>query len=284
METGSEPEHPADGGGGGERGSVRASSRRSTTVRVVLGGVVVGTLALAALALGLVAMADRPSVAAAATPGCGAGAPKLTVHGTGTATGTPDLLTLSLAVAASGPTANTALSEDNSSTSAVVGALTSGGVVKKDVQTTGLSIQPTYGTKGALTGYSVSNSVVAKIRDFATAGAVIDAAAGAAGNAVRIDSLAFSIADPRGVEDQARQDAVRQAVSHAATMAAAAGERLGPVCTLTDDSSTSASSAAGSVAQPFKLSTTVPLQPGTQQANAQVTVVYSLETSRPEGT
>ena len=38
------------------------------------------------------------------------------------------------------------------------------------------------------------------------------------------------------VEDQARTDAVTQAVSHAQSMAAAAGEKLGPVCSVTDDS------------------------------------------------
>ncbi len=235
--------------------------------------------ALAAVATGLVGGGGTSAAGAGADPRCGSGAPELTVHGTGIATGTPDLLTLSLAVSASGSSAQAALSSDNSSTAAVVDALTQGGVAKADIQTTGLSIQPSYDKTGTLTGYSVSNSVVAKIHDFTTAGSVIDAAAGAAGNAVRIDSLSFSIQDPRGVQDQARQDAVHQAVSHAATMAAAAGERLGPVCSLTDNTSLSGPTNDGDFAAAGRVAATppVPLEAGTQQASAQVTLVYALD-------
>jgi hypothetical protein len=84
--------------------------------------------------------------------------------------------------------------------------------------------------------------------------------------------------DPRKIEDTARTDAVHQAVSHARSMAQAAGERLGPVCSLSDNSSSNylppgygaeriASSAASAV----------PLQPGTQQESAQITLVYALQ-------
>jgi uncharacterized protein YggE len=211
---------------------------------------------------------------------CGSGAPRLTVQGTGLATGTPNLLTLTLAVSVTGANAQTALSADNTSTSSVMGALTGGGVASRDIQTTGLSIQPDYDSTGVLTGYAVSNSVVAKIRDFTTAGSVIDAAAGAAGNAVRIDSLAFSIQDPRGVQDEARQDAVHQAVSHASTMAAAAGERLGPVCSLTDNSTVSSGTGFGAERGGALAAPSIPLQPGTQQASAQVTLVYALEAAK----
>lgn len=272
-----------DGQGDGQ-GDGKGQRRKGLAGRAGRG---VGAAALAAFAGGMLAAAGTSTGAAAATsattvPHCGSGAPKLTVHGTGLATGTPNLLTLTLAVSVTGATAQTALSADNTSTSAVVSALTGGGVVSKDVQTTGLSVQPSYDKTGTLTGYAVSNSVVAKIHDFTTAGAVIDAAAGAAGNAVRIDSLAFSIQDPSGVQDQARQDAVHQAVSHAATMAAAAGERLGAVCSLTDDSSLSADSEeyGDAAAGAPSTGTSVPLQPGTQQASAQVTLVYALESSK----
>jgi uncharacterized protein YggE len=125
----------------------------------------------------------------------------------------------------------------------------------------------------------VSNSVVVKLRDFTTAGSVIDAAATSAGNAVRIDSLDFSITDPRSLEDQARQDAVHQAVSHASAMAAAAGERLGPVCSLTDESPENGvePESASGLAFSGAASAKVPVEAGSQQASAQVTLVYALE-------
>jgi uncharacterized protein YggE len=155
------------------------------------------------------------------------------------------------------------------------------------VQTTDLSIQPQYvwphGVQ-TLNGYEVTNTVTAKLRDFATAGSVVDAIAKNAGNAVRVDSLTFSVEDTRSLEDQARTQAVQEAVSHAKAMASAAGEKLGSICSIADDtqpfsysqydqraalsaSSPTAGTAGGS---------SVPLEPGSQQVDDQVTVTYAL--------
>jgi hypothetical protein len=127
----------------------------------------------------------------------------------------------------------------------------------------------------------MTNTLTAKLRNFSTAGSVIDAVTAAAGNAARIDSLTFSIEDPRKVEDTARTDAVNQAVSHARSMAQAAGERLGPVCSLSDETSPTyfsagplRQSASADVASP------VPLQAGSQQVSAQITLVYALTQPR----
>jgi uncharacterized protein YggE len=218
----------------------------------------------------------------AAKPTCGGSAPKLTVQGTGLATGTPTILTASVAINVTDPTANQALSDDNTKAAAVTAVLTQGGVAAKDVQTSDLSINPQYNSRGVITGYQVSNTLTAVIRSFSTAGSLIDSVAGAGGNSTQINSLNFSVEDTRGLEDQARTDAVHQAVSHAKTMAEAADERLGPVCSLTDQTQTGFSypqdfanqdAAAGA---PAKATSTVPLEPGSQQETAQVSMVYAL--------
>jgi len=131
-----------------------------------------------------------------------------------------------------------------------------------------------------LTGYSVSDTVSANFgAPFASAGKAIDDITAIAGNDVRIDSLSFSFADPRVLEDQARTNAVSQAVAHAQSMAMAAGEQLGPICSVTDNSAV----------QPYPLGyngdevfagaarEAAPLQPGSQQETDQVTVVYALK-------
>ena len=159
------------------------------------------------------------------------------MQGTGNASATPDLLTVSVDIDVTEPSAQASLVDDNSKAAAVIAALKQGGVAAKDIQTSDVSIQPNYSLTGTITGYEMTNTLTAQLHDFSTAGSVIDAVAAAAGNAARIDSLTFSIQDPRQIEDRARNDAVHQAVSHARSMAAAAGERLGPVCSLTDDSS-----------------------------------------------
>jgi len=248
------------------------------TVRVGVAAGVVAAIALGGSAVGLAATTGTGAPRAPA-PGCSSTSPRLTVQGTGQATATPDLLTVAVDITVSAPSAQASLAADNAKASAVTAAFQTGGVLSRDVQTSNVSIQPNYNLAGNITGYQMTNTVTAKLRDFSKAGAIVDALTGAAGNATRIDSMTFSIEDPRGTEDRARSDAVGQAVSHARSMAAAAGERLGPVCSLTDDATSpgpgfnedfAARAAASSAAA-------VPLEPGTQQVSDQITMVYALE-------
>jgi uncharacterized protein YggE len=243
---------------------------------------VAGAAGLAlALAVGGVALAlavSNPAADGSGSALCSASAPKLTVQGSGEASASPDLVTLSIGINVTDSGAQASLVDDNSKANAVTTALERGGVAAKDIQTTDVSIQPQYNFAGTITGYQMANTITAKLRNFATAGAVVDAAASAAGNAARIDSLSFSIEDPRKIEDRARTDAVHQAVSHARSMARAAGERLGPVCSLADATPLDNTGVIhGAFAPSAAAADAVPLQPGTQDATAQITMVYALE-------
>jgi uncharacterized protein YggE len=258
-------------------------ARMRTAVRrhlsVLVGITAIGLAGLAATAC----TSAGASTANVAT--CSPDSAKLTVQGTGLATGTPDTLTIDITISSTAATAQGALADNNNETEAVIAAFTAGGVTRQNIQTTGLSVQPNYtltnGTE-VLTGYGVNNTVTAMITNLASAGSVIDAVSSAAGNAGQINSVAFSIKDPRDLEDQARTDAVRQAVSHAQTMAASAGEHLGPVCSLTDTTPTSqANSGFGASAGISSRTSAVPVEAGSQEANAQVTIVYSLKGGRP---
>jgi len=253
-----------------EQGTMRVAGAVGIAAALVVGGV----------ALGLAA--SNQAATAAASPACASSTPKLTVQGTGSASASPDVLTVAVDIDVTDPNAQASLVDDNSKADAVIAALKGGGVTSKDIQTSNVTIQPNYSLTGTITGYQMTNTLTAQLRNFSTAGSVIDAVTAAAGNAARIDSLTFSLQDPRQIEDRARNDAVRQAVSHARSMAGAAGERLGPVCSLTDDSSPyygvasslpSASAALGNAAA-------VPLQAGTQQESAQITLVYALVAAR----
>jgi uncharacterized protein len=249
---------------------------RTMWVAVVVGVAV--ALTLGAVALGLAASGPAAASSADTAP-CAGSAPKLTVQGTGNASAPPDLLTVSVAIDVTDTSAQASLVDDNTKASAVTTALKHGGVADKDIQTSDVSIQPNYNLTGAITGYHMSNTLTVELRNFSTAGTLLDSVTTAAGNGARIDSLTFSIEDPRQVEDTARTDAVHRAVSHARSMAQASGERLGPVCSLTDSSNPdyvplgpfNAARGAASDASP------VPLQAGTQQVSAQITLVYGLE-------
>jgi len=236
---------------------------------------------VAVVSAGVVVTACSSSPRAAADPpSCGSSSPELTVQGSGLASGTPNILTVSVGIDVTDPTAAAALADDNTRATSVVDALGLSGSAAKDVQTSDLSINPQYNLNGAITGYEVTDTLTATLRNLKSAGSVIDGVAGAAGNAIRLDALQFSVEDTRGLENRARNDAVHQAVSHARSMALAAGERLGPVCSLSDDTQTEnfnqSFATAGLAAGVDKAAANVPLEPGSQQETAQVTIKYSL--------
>jgi uncharacterized protein YggE len=265
-----------------EQAALARGIRTKGTIVVVM--VVLAAIFLGGAGLGLVLTDAGASTPAPSPAGCGGSNPKLTVQGTGQAFGTPDVLHAVFGFSTTAGTTSDALSQNNAKVTQAVTALGANGVATRDVQTTGLSLQAQYAYPHGvptLTGYSATNTITATLRNTATAGAAIDAVVSASGDAVQIDSLTFSFGNPTADEDQARADAVDQAVSHAHAMATASGRTLGPVCSLTDntqptgpypnaglDYAQSANNAGASA---------VPVEPGTQTETDQVTLVYALK-------
>jgi uncharacterized protein YggE len=233
-------------------------------------------------AAALTIAAARDSAGAAPQVGCD-GSPRLTVQGAGQASATPDSLNFNAQISVNASSAQEALAEDNTTTRSVVQAIEAAGVKAADVQTTDFSINPNYtytDGQSIISGYGVSNSLGVTVRKIADAGTIIDAATTAGGNALSVGSLNFAQTDPRRLEDRARRDAVRQAVTHAGAMARAAGQRLGPVCSLTDNSGVTGPLPVFGPMTKAASADAVPLEGGTQQASAQVTLVYQLEPNR----
>ncbi len=249
-------------------------------------------VACAAVVIGGTGLGVALSDAGASTSApvnCGSSTPRLTVQGTGEATAAPDILTAVVQFTDTASTAGVALSQDNAKVGAAILVLAGNGVAHKDVQTTDLTIAAQYAyPKGVptVTGYQVTNTVTATLRNIKKAGAAIDAMVGATANSAQINSLTFSFSDPAKVESQARSKAVQQAVRHARTMAQAAGRSLGPVCSLTDNTTPPLQN---QLTQGFAvpLGTTgeaapaasVPLEAGTQNETDQVTLVYAVGSS-----
>jgi uncharacterized protein YggE len=170
------------------------------------------------------------------TPALAPGQRAITVTATGTATGTPDTLTVQLGVQTEAKTAGAALDANNTKAAALIAALTKQGIAKKDLATSDLAIYPTYSENGtAITGYQVTNTVTATLRNVDKAGAVIDAAARAAGDAIRLNQVGFSFDDDTALRAAARADAVKQALAQAKQLASAAGVAVGPIQSITED-------------------------------------------------
>ncbi len=263
--------------------SVRpAGSRSRLALSAAVLAVVVGGAALgASLAVGGTHAGTASGSSAPTAPvTCGAGRPEVRVTGTGTVSVTPNLLVLRLTVHATGHQASAALASDNASTAAVLDALRAGGIAAKDLQTTDFAISPSYaGTGSTLTGYSVDDTIVARVHAIASAGTLIDAAVQAGGNAVRIDSASFSVTHPLRAQGLARTLAVHQAIAHAKAIAAASGRTLGGICSLRDDTTSTTTPGIlpyGAAAATFAPRQPTVLESGSQTVSDNVTIVLAL--------
>jgi uncharacterized protein len=223
------------------------------------------------LALGTLAGCSAPAAGPAApTP------PSITAHGLGTVTGTPDTLRVTLGVQTQGASAKAALDDNSGKATALIDLLKSGGVAPADIQTSQLSINPTFTPNGRISGYEVTNMVTATIHDVAAAGGLIDAAGHAAGDAVRVQQIGFLIDDDSALRATARADAVRQAQAQAKQMAEAAGVRLGPIRSITESPQGQPSPMYPEPSAALDRAAAVPIQPGRQELRITVDVVYDI--------
>ena len=232
--------------------------------------------------LGLVLTAAAGASPSTAPARCGGSNPHLTVQGSGQGSGTPDVLTAVFSFSSTASSSSAALTQNNSKVAQALQALAVNGVAKRDTQTTALNLSAQYAYPHGvptLTGYVATETVTATLRNLATDGTTIDAVVTATGNAAQVNGLTFSFGDPSTVQDEARTAAVHQAVAHAQAMAAAAGRKLGAVCSLTDNtqpSNTLQQRGFSDAVLPSAGATAVPLEPGTQVESDQVTMVYAL--------
>jgi uncharacterized protein len=255
------------------------------TWRALAMGGTAAAILIGAFALGITAGNAAPSPAGQHSSGTNAdavltsaaGSARITVTGTGTVSGTPNQLVLSMGVQVNASSVGSALQEASQAVGRVTAALKARGVAAADIQTSGLSIQPSYqGSSQVPDGYWASESLNATLRHLGVAGAEIDAAVRAGGNAATVGGISLNLTDTSGLLARARAAAVADARVKAAQYARALGQPLGPVVSITDQAPSqpfplyadkSAATATGS---------SVPISPGTQQLSVSITVVYAM--------
>ncbi len=154
------------------------------------------------------------------------------VSGTGEVAVVPDVAILWLGVEAQAATVTEAQSNAAAAMTGVMSVLNASGVAEKDIQTQWYSIYPVRkwvddDGEEITIGYRVTNTVTAKIRDVSKAGTVIDAVAEAGGDLTRIEGISFTVDDPEAYYDQAREEAILDAMAKAEKIASIANVTLG---------------------------------------------------------
>jgi len=152
------------------------------------------------------------------------------VTGNGSAFGNPDVAILNLGISAEKPEVREAREEAATAMQKVLDSLKDNGVAEKDIQTQHFSIQPQYDyidNRQVLRGYLVTNIVSTKVRDIETIGEVIDDAVDAGGDLIRVQSIIFTIDDPKELQNLARVEAMKDANAKAQTLAEQGGVKVG---------------------------------------------------------
>lgn len=230
-------------------------------------------LRLALVCTGIAAVAvfagvGRPDRASGDTPS--QPAHSITVSGNGAVGVTPNQAVFTFGVSTQGKTAAQALAANSSATQKVIDALKGAGISSDSLQTASVSLSPLTSNQGdAIIGYTASNSVTVTIAGIGKAGAIVDVAVNAGAN--QVDGPNLTVSDQSALYDRALKAAVADARSKAQVLADASGLHVGAVSSVEEDSgsspvpfdSTKAAPAAG-----------VPIEAGTQQVTASVTVTF----------
>jgi uncharacterized protein YggE len=201
----------------------------------------------------------------------------ITVSATGTVTVEPDQARITSGVTAEGATAREALTKNTAAMQKVIAQLKAAGIDAKDIQTASFRVEPRYtrpaeGKTAVIDGYSVTNDVQVLVRDLDKLGDILDRLVTAGAN--QTAGLNFEVSQSETLLDEARKQAVANALRRAKLYAAAAGAEVGEVLTITEGS--------GEAPRPVFMARAmkaeaVPIERGTQTLEANVTISWALK-------
>lgn len=241
---------------------------RSATIFPMLG--------LAAFSV-LVALPAASVLAQTAPPSAAKTSASLTVTGDGQVAAAPDMAVVSVGVTTTAHTAAEALSGNSAQVKGLLDLLSAQGVAAKDIQTQDLSLGPLYQDRQAadgrplVSGYQATNMVTVRVHNLDGLGELLDRMVGSGAN--QLNGIRFDLSDRGPLEDQARTEAVKDAMRKAALLADAAGLTLGPVVSISD---------AGAVGNPVPMFAreavaAVPVAGGEVSVSASVLMTFDLK-------
>jgi uncharacterized protein YggE len=226
-----------------------------------------GALVLASLFAGV----GLPLLASAVGTADPSTARTVTVNGSGSVIAVPDTATLSLGLTTQGKSATAAFSANSADVAKVIAALKAAGVDAKDIQTQSVSLSPRTNNAGdQILGYIAFNSVNVTSHDLSRAGSIIDKAVAAGADTVNGPSLTRSDSDAQ--YRQALKAAVADAQKKAEALAEAGHFTVGAVQNVTESSASQPIPMVGAADK----APSTPIEPGTQQVDANVTVTFAI--------
>jgi uncharacterized protein YggE len=165
----------------------------------------------------------------------------ITVNGEGVVSLAPDTATIRLGVSERAASAAEAMAQTSEKVRGILNQLDSLKIAGLDRQTSGLYLRPVYDngsrndtTPVQVSGYEAGNTVSVTVRDLSKLGQLLDAVVAEGAN--DFNGLQFGLQDNQAALEQARKDAVSDAMARAKQLADAAGVKLGKVVSMSETS------------------------------------------------
>ena len=208
----------------------------------------------------------------------------ISVSGSGSAAGVPDIATVEIGVETRNDDVSLAFAENSATIDAVIGALVDAGIAREDIRTSGLNIYlerypigmgGPEGPQDFSSTFVVNNLVRVVVRDTGAVGEVLSAAVEAGAN--NIYGLTFGIEDQAGLESEARVEAMANAQARAAELAQIAGVDLGDVLVISESWGGSGPFDVRNLAQAgYGGGGGAPIEPGQLSVVVEVQVTYRI--------
>ncbi|MEK7147165.1 MAG: SIMPL domain-containing protein [Patescibacteria group bacterium] len=214
------------------------------------------------------------------------------VSAEGKITALPDVAQFTFSIITQGGTNIAELMKENTKkVNAAIDFVKSLGVEQKDVKTQNYNLEPRYQyfscprdevaacPPAEIAGYTITQTVLVKIRDFAKIG---DLLAGVIKNGANsVSQLSFTIDDQTVLQDQAREQAIEKAKERAKKIAKAGGFRLGRLLSIDENVAypyitplSFGMAAEQGIAKSLPSPT---IEPGSQEITVNATLRYEIE-------
>lgn len=202
----------------------------------------------------------------------------LTVSAQAEASRVPDVATISAGVVTQAADANAAMRANAEQMDKVMAAIDGAGIAERDVQTTGVNVNPQYryteNQAPSITGYQASNTVSVKVRDIAKLGKVLDSLVASGAN--QVNGPSFEIDEPEAVYDEARQAALAKAQGRAEMYAKTLGLRVRRIVSINEGGGMGSPRPVMMMAKARAEAADTAISPGETTLGAQLEITFEL--------
>jgi uncharacterized protein len=176
--------------------------------------------------------------------------------------------------------------ENTNKTNGAIAFVKSKGVDAKDITTQGYNVEPRYQYYNCsrddtvcppyeIVGYTITQSILVKVRNFDVIGDLLSGVV--ANGANTVSQLSFTVEDPAELQNQAREKAIAKAKEKAKSIAKAGGFRVGKLLSINEGSYYPGPIFSAAEAKGGATPISPTIEPGSYDVTINVTLTYEIK-------